>query len=177
MKDCGSLDAQQPPESAAAVTHAAAGSVTGPAQATTFPAAQYQRQPWPSVVHPQPEAFVGKGCPEEEGYWARSKSKDPILYILGPDTGLRQGITAAWLLLLPVLSRFSRVRLFATPWTVAHQASLSTGFSRREYWNGVPCPRRCSHPSHKKKIRKLSLSTLYKSNRLPHIQHYYVLGS
>ena len=34
----------------------------------------------------------------------------------------------------------SRVRLFATPWTVAHQASLSMGFSRQEYWSGVPFP-------------------------------------
>ena len=31
----------------------------------------------------------------------------------------------------------SRVRLFATPWTVAHQAPLSVGFSRQEYWSGV----------------------------------------
>ena len=30
------------------------------------------------------------------------------------------------------------VRLFATPWTVAHQAPLSMGFSRREYWSGLP---------------------------------------
>ena len=34
----------------------------------------------------------------------------------------------------------SRVRLFATPWTVAHQAPPSMGFSRQEYWSGVPCP-------------------------------------
>ena len=27
-----------------------------------------------------------------------------------------------------------------TPWTVAHQASLSMGFSRQEYWSGLPCP-------------------------------------
>ena len=33
-----------------------------------------------------------------------------------------------------------RVRLFATPWTVAHQASLSMGFSRQEYWSGLPFP-------------------------------------
>ena len=39
-----------------------------------------------------------------------------------------------------VLSRFSRVRLFATPWTVAHQAPLSMGFTRQEYWSGLPCP-------------------------------------
>ena len=35
---------------------------------------------------------------------------------------------------------FSRVRLFVTPWTVAHQAPLSMGFSRQEYGSGVPCP-------------------------------------
>ena len=35
-----------------------------------------------------------------------------------------------------VLSRFSCVRLFATPWTVAHQGPLSMGFSRQEYWSG-----------------------------------------
>ena len=34
----------------------------------------------------------------------------------------------------------SRVRLSATPWTVAHQAPPSMGFSRQEYWSGVPLP-------------------------------------
>ena len=34
----------------------------------------------------------------------------------------------------------SRVRLFATPWTVAHQASLSMGFSRQESWSGLSFP-------------------------------------
>ena len=34
----------------------------------------------------------------------------------------------------------SRVWLFETPWTVAHQAPPSTGFSRQEYWSGVPLP-------------------------------------
>ena len=34
----------------------------------------------------------------------------------------------------------SRVRLFATPWTVAYQAPPSMGFSRQEYWSGVPFP-------------------------------------
>ena len=32
----------------------------------------------------------------------------------------------------------SRVRLFATPWPAAHEAPPSMGFSRREYWSGVP---------------------------------------
>ena len=39
-----------------------------------------------------------------------------------------------------MLSRFSRVRLFATPWTVACQAPLFMGFSRQEYWSRLPCP-------------------------------------
>ena len=34
----------------------------------------------------------------------------------------------------------SRVRLFATPWTVAYQAPPSIGFSRQEYWSGLPFP-------------------------------------
>ena len=38
------------------------------------------------------------------------------------------------------MKSLSRVRLFATPWTVAYQASQSMGFSRQEYWSGVPFP-------------------------------------
>ena len=34
----------------------------------------------------------------------------------------------------------SRVRLVATPWTVAYQAPLSMGFSRQEYWSALPFP-------------------------------------
>ena len=39
-----------------------------------------------------------------------------------------------------VLSYLSPVRLFVTPWTVACQPPLSMGFSRQEYWSGLPCP-------------------------------------
>ena len=39
-----------------------------------------------------------------------------------------------------VLSHFSHVQLFATLWTVTLQAPLSMGFSRQEYWCGLPCP-------------------------------------
>ena len=38
-----------------------------------------------------------------------------------------------------VLSYFSHVQLFVTPWSLDHQAPLSVGFSRQEYWNGFPC--------------------------------------
>ena len=34
----------------------------------------------------------------------------------------------------------SCVRFFTTPWTVAHKAPLSMGFSRQEYWSGLPFP-------------------------------------
>ena len=42
--------------------------------------------------------------------------------------------------LLLLLSRFSRVRPCVTPETAAHQAPPSMGFSRQEYWSGVPWP-------------------------------------
>ena len=43
-------------------------------------------------------------------------------------------------LLLLLLSCFSRVRLLETPWTTVYQAPPSMGFSRQEYWSGVPLP-------------------------------------
>ena len=42
--------------------------------------------------------------------------------------------------MLCVLSRFSHVWLFVTLWIVAHQAPLSMGLSRQEYWSGLPFP-------------------------------------
>ena len=45
-----------------------------------------------------------------------------------------------WLLQACMLSCFSHVWLFVTLWTVARKAPLSMGFSRQEYWSGLPCP-------------------------------------
>ena len=45
-----------------------------------------------------------------------------------------------------IISHFSCVRLCATLWTIAHQAPLSMGFSRQEYWSGLPCPPRGDLP-------------------------------
>ena len=39
-----------------------------------------------------------------------------------------------------MVSRFSHVQFFGTPWTVALQAPLLTEFSRQEYWSGPPFP-------------------------------------
>ena len=42
--------------------------------------------------------------------------------------------------ILPKVKLFSRVSLFVTSWTVAHQAPPSMGFSRKKYWSGSPFP-------------------------------------
>ena len=58
------------------------------------------------------------------------------------------------------LSHFSCVELFATPWTVAYQASPSMGFSGQEYWSGLPFPSPgdLPHPGeHKYRILKMHL--------------------
>ena len=51
----------------------------------------------------------------------------------------------------------SHIRLFATPWTIAHQAPLSMGFSRKEYWRGLlsPPPRDLPNPG----IEPMSLAS------------------
>ena len=45
-----------------------------------------------------------------------------------------------------ILSRFRHVQHFVTPWTVARHTPLSMGFSRHEYWSGLPCPSLGDHP-------------------------------
>ena len=47
--------------------------------------------------------------------------------------------SSAWMWKVKVKS-LSRVQLLETPWTAAHQAPLSMGFSRQKYWSGVPLP-------------------------------------
>jgi len=65
--------------------------------------------------------------------------------------------------LLLLLSRFSRVRLCATPETAAHQAPPSLGFSRQEHWSGLPFP----SPMHESEKWKWSRSVVSDSQR-PH---------
>ena len=59
-------------------------------------------------------------------------------------------------LLLLLLSHFSRVLLCATPWTAAHQAPPSLGFSRQEQWSGLPFP----SPMHESEKWKQSSSVV-----------------
>ena len=46
----------------------------------------------------------------------------------------------SWTVKKVKVKSLSRVRLFVTPWTIAHQAPPSMGFSRQEYWSGLPFP-------------------------------------
>ena len=54
--------------------------------------------------------------------------------------GKNTGVGCHFLLQCVKVKLLSHVRLLATPWTAAHQAPPSTGFSRQEYWSGVPLP-------------------------------------
>ena len=66
-----------------------------------------------------------------------------LLFLLMVETSisLLLVITSTFkLLFYEWVKSLSRVRLFATPWSVAYQAPPSMGFSRQEYWSGVPLP-------------------------------------
>ena len=54
--------------------------------------------------------------------------------------GKNTGVGCHFLLQCVKVKSLSRVPLFATPWTAAYQAPPSMGFSRQEYWSGVPLP-------------------------------------
>ena len=65
-----------------------------------------------------------------------------------PITGILQARTLEWVVISFAnawkwkvkVNLLSHVLLIATPWTTAYQAPLSMGFSRQEYWSGVPLP-------------------------------------
>ena len=73
-----------------------------------------------------------------------------------PVPGILQARTLEWLAISfsnawkwkVKVKSLSRVRLLATPWTAAHQAPPSMGFSRQEYWTGVPLPSSSVTQSH-----------------------------
>ena len=68
-----------------------------------------------------------------------------------PVTGILQARTLEWVAIAfsnawmwkVKVKSLSRVWLFATPWSATHQAPPSMGFSRQEYWSGVPLPSLC----------------------------------
>ena len=63
----------------------------------------------------------------------QGKIKSSVLPVREPSRDVRCALDTK-------VKSFSPVWLFVTPWTVAHQAPLSMGFSRQEYWSGLPFP-------------------------------------
>ena len=73
-----------------------------------------------------------------------------------------------------MLSRLSCVRLYAVLWAVVHQVPLSMGFSRQEYWSGLPFPPPEDLPNPGIKLRSPALqadSLLSESPRKPHVNY------
>ena len=120
----------------------------------------WKTQQWPqdrkrSVFIPIPKKGNVKEC--SNYCTAAAKSLQSCLTLCDPIDGSLPvspipGILQAWTLEWVAISfsnewkwkvkvkSLSRVRLFMTPWTAAHQAPLSMGLSRQEYWSGVPLP-------------------------------------
>ena len=87
----------------------------------------------PHIVHQTKKMM----CIFQLCLWMRPRRNGKLLSMSTPASGL-QIINIMLLLLL--LSRFSRVRLCVTPQTAAHQAPPSLGLSRQEHWSGLPFP-------------------------------------
>ena len=69
-------------------------------------------------------------------YWVRGSPCAPGTAQVSALSSISLAASPAW----KCVSRFSHVRLLATPWAIACQAPLFLGFSRQEYWSGLPFP-------------------------------------
>ena len=123
--------------------------------ATPETAAHQAPRPWDS-----PGKNIGVGChcllkcmkvkSESEVVQSCPTLSDPMDYSTSGSLvpGILQARTLEWVAISfsnawkwkVKVKSFSRVRLLATPWTAAYQAPPSMGFSRQEYWSGVPLP-------------------------------------
>ena len=90
-------------------------------------------------------------------YWVECENLNTV--ILVTDVALTPQVSIYCVLLL-LLSRFSPVRLCATPETAAHQAPPSLGFSRQEHWSGLSFP----SPRHESEKWKWSRSVVSDSS-------------
>ena len=90
-----------------------------------FPRQEY----WSGLPFPPPGDLSSPGIePESPVSPTWQVDSLPLYRLVSPDT----------LDVCVHVKLLSCVRLFATPWTVAHQAPPSMGFSRQEYWSGLP---------------------------------------
>ena len=110
-----------------------------------------------------PPRSMGKIASTSHGF---SSSERFLLSIYCTDLSLRgrQSRAKKQNVLCPVFptvrSRFSRVQLFATPWTTARQAPWSMGFLWQEYWSGLPCPPPRDLPDPRIEARSLTFPAL-----------------
>ena len=112
------------------------------------PSMWFSRQEyWIGVPLPSPSAKAAAAAKSLQSCLTRC---DPIdsSPTGSPIPGILQARTLEWVAISfssaskwkVKVKSLSRVRLFSTPWTVAYQATPSMGFSRQEYWSGVPLP-------------------------------------
>ena len=112
------------------------GQFSGPFWVTVWKSTVKRSSSWCLLQNPASTSVVKKKTPAHRGhilfflsllryYWHMCKFK---AYMWPSDACIQ------------ALSHFSHVRLFSTLWTVARQALLSMGFSRWEYWSGLPWP-------------------------------------
>ena len=72
------------------------------------------------------------------------------------------------------MATHSTILAWRTPWTVAHEAPLSTGFSQQEYWSGLPCPPPGNLPN--PGIKPTSpVSPAFQADSLPLSHHFYIM--
>ena len=72
--------------------------------------------------------------------WCRVGGTERSSACMGPLNEVAIIFTTSTIVWKVKVKSLSRVRVFAIPWTVVYQASLSMGFSRQEYWSGLPFP-------------------------------------
>ena len=141
-----------------------------------------------TMPHLTPAAAAAKllqSCPTLCDLRDGSPPGSPIPGILQARTleWVAMSFSNAWKWKVKVKS-LSRVRPSVTPWTAAFQAPLSMGFSRQEYWSGVPLPSPSSYPitlqiiyyviwsSHEvEEVAHLQMRKLNLSSNLPNITH------
>ena len=89
------------------------------------------------------------------------------VYFLYPDQTHRVYLNKSFYCVKVKVRSLSCVQLFVTPWTVTHQAPLSMGFSRQEYWSGLPFPSPGDLPDSEMELRSLALQADSLSSESP----------
>ena len=106
----------------------------------------------------------------------RPRRRQPTRLLCPWDSpGKNTGVGCHFLLQSGKMKSLSHVQLLGTPWTAAHQAPLSMGFSRQEYWSGLPlCPKCLAHIWCSSIICWMSEFLVDKSCRINSVEYNYI---